>query len=118
MTLPETDPCRFLSHEEAAREHDDLFADFYEKTDDSATVAGLRRRRRRVGNGPESPMKAVSLIEEDGVLYWRDGIPARAPDLRRRGRHRGIEPEAVEPEAKGSVVFTREFPVIAPNKVI
>ena len=31
--------------------------------EDDATVAGLRRRRRRAANTPDNPIKTVSLVE-------------------------------------------------------
>jgi hypothetical protein len=53
-----------------------------------------------------------SLIEEDGVLYWRDGIPGSdSPSRRRAGRR--SEPSA----PSGSLVLAKQFPVLAPNKV-
>jgi pimeloyl-ACP methyl ester carboxylesterase len=107
------DPGRFLSHVEADRREENLFADLYQDADPvEDTVAGLRRRRRRATNSPESPIKTVSLVEEDGVLHWRDGIPVRTLSDRRRGRRRGESP------AEGSLVLTKEFPALAPNKVI
>jgi pimeloyl-ACP methyl ester carboxylesterase len=107
------EPGRFLAHIKAARDTKDLFQDFYQDADDEDyTVAGLRRRRRRATNSPDSPIKTVSLVEENGVLYWRDGIPARTPTGRRRWR-RGAD--AV---ADSSLVLTNEFPALAPNQVI
>jgi len=107
---------RFLSHIDAADGTDDLFAGLHVEFDpESESVAGLRRRRRRVANSPDSPIKLVSLVEEDGVLFWRDGIPAPDPDStrrRRRARARG-EP----PVSEGSIVLAKEFPVLAPNQV-
>ena len=106
-------PDRYLSQMAACEREDDLFKGLYEQVDeDEKSVAGLRRHRRRVANEVASPMKAVSLVEEDGTLYWRDGIPAREPVRRRRGR-RGLEPAG-----EGSLVLTREFQALAPNKII
>jgi len=106
------DPARFLSHIEASRREDELFKDLYVSADpEKFTVASLRRRRRRAINAPDSTMKAVSLVEENGTLYWRDGIPSR-PRARRRGR-RGLEATG-----QGSLVLTKEFPTLAPNKII
>lgn len=111
---PIDDPGRFLSHVDAAQREEDLFRDFYQDADPRTnSVAGLRRRRRRATNGADSVMKTVSLVEEDGVLYWRDGIPARTPGGRRR--RAGRRAEAV---TDGSLVLTNEFPQLAPNKVI
>ena len=31
-------------------------------------------------------MKTVSLVEENGTLYWRDGIPAPGPIRHAAGR--------------------------------
>jgi pimeloyl-ACP methyl ester carboxylesterase len=107
-------PGRFEAHVEANEKAEDLFDGLHvDFNEDRESVAGLRRRRRRASNSPGNPIKTVSLIEEDGVLYWRDGIPARALSSRRRGRRRG-EPSAPD----GSLVLAKEFPVLAPNKVI
>lgn len=107
------DPRRFLSHIEACRREEDLFRDFYKVTDpEERSVAGLRRRRRRATNDLESAMKTVSLVEEDGTLYWRDGVPERPAARGRRGR-RGLDSIS-----DGSLVLTKEFPTLAPNKII
>ena len=112
MTQPGLDRRRFLSHIEACRNTDYLFDGLYEEPGpEERTVAALRRRRRRAGNALDSTMKTVSLVEEDGTLYWRDGIPAR-PTGRRRGR-RGLDEIS-----RGSLVLTREFPTLAPNKIV
>lgn len=109
---PTPDPGRFLSHITACRREDQLFEGLYQPAgDDERSVANLRRRRRRATNDGDGTIKTVSLVEENGTLYWRDGIPAR-PGARRRGR-RGIDATA-----QGSLVLTREFPALAPNKVI
>lgn len=113
MTAPILAPhSRFASQIEAARRQDDLFSDFYVESIGDADISVLRRRRRRVTNSLESPMRAVTLVEEDGVLYWRDGVPGRPVGPRRRGRRRG------DVEPGGTYVMTREFPALAPNKVI
>jgi pimeloyl-ACP methyl ester carboxylesterase len=107
------DPGRFLSQVTACRREDNLFRDLYQDADeDERSVAGLRRRRRRATNDVNSVMKTISLVEEDGTLYWRDGIPARGT-ARRRGGRRGLEAAG-----DGSLVLTREFPTLAPNKII
>jgi pimeloyl-ACP methyl ester carboxylesterase len=103
------DPGRFGSQVEALQRNEDLFQDFYRPIGDES-IAGLRRRGRRASNNLDSPIKTVSLIEEDGVLYWRDGIPARAPG--RRGRR------GAAPAAEGSLVLINKFPTLAPNKVV
>jgi pimeloyl-ACP methyl ester carboxylesterase len=106
-------PGRFQSLIEAERREQDLFEGLHAAYDpDRDSVAGLRRRRRRASNSPESPIKTVSLVEENGVLFWRDGIPARPSTLRRRRRR------AAEPSTQGSLVLAKEFPILAPNKVI
>jgi pimeloyl-ACP methyl ester carboxylesterase len=103
---------RFLSQIEAVRKEDDLFKAFYQQADpEDLTIAGLRRRRRRAANDVDSAIKTVSLVEENGTLYWRDGVPSR-PASRRRGR-RGLD--AAD---EGSLVLTKEFPTLAPNKII
>jgi pimeloyl-ACP methyl ester carboxylesterase len=107
-----SDPGRFLSHIEACRREEDLFKGLYVATEpEQQTVAALRRRRRRAVNDIDSTMKAVSLVEENGTLYWRDGIPSR-PAARRRGR-RGLDATS-----QGSLVLAKEFPTLAPNKII
>jgi pimeloyl-ACP methyl ester carboxylesterase len=107
------DPGRFLSHVEACRREEDLFEGLSrEAPPEERTIAGLRRRRRRAVNDLDSAIKTVSLVEEDGTLYWRDGIPAGAPSRRRRGR-RGIVGDR-----EGSLVLTREFETLAPNKIV
>lgn len=112
MTSPVPDPRRFLSHIEASRREEDLFKGLYLDADPARqTLASLRRRRRRAVNDIDSTMKAVSLVEDNGTLYWRDGIPAR-PAARRRGR-RGLDATS-----EGSLVLTKEFPTLAPNRII
>jgi pimeloyl-ACP methyl ester carboxylesterase len=106
-------PDKFLAHVEAERASEALFSDFYQvQLDEDVSISALRRRRRRVANTMETPIRSVSLIEEDGVLFWRDGVPAREPRTGRRARRAG----AVDPE--GSLILTKEFPALAPNKVI
>lgn len=106
------DPDRYRSHIDACRRDEDLFRDLYlDVRAGDSSIAGLRRRRRRVTNQPDSVIKTVSLVEEDGTLYWRDGIPSRER-ARRRGR-RGLAGPV-----EGSLVLTREFPTLAPNRII
>src|SRR4051812_9674435 len=89
-TLPDAIATRFVSQIQAARAHQDIFEGFYLDIDpEREGVAALRRRRRRVTNALDTPMKAVSLVEENNTLYWRDGVPAR-PVARRRGQ-RGLD---------------------------
>jgi pimeloyl-ACP methyl ester carboxylesterase len=136
MPLPRIDdPRRFLPLVEADEAHADIFQGLRAEGDDEPdvnaagsrrrrrisnnSVAGLRRRRRMVSNDFESPVKAVSLVEEDGVLRWCDGVPG--PDLhslRKAGRRagRGAAPSA--PAKPGSLVMLKEFTVLAPNKVM
>ena len=104
---------RFRAHIEASRRQDDLFEDLYqEATPEEQTVAGLRRRRRRATNDIDSVIKTVSLVEEDGTLYWRDGVPGRRL-ARRRGRRR-----ALDATTEGSLVMTKPFRTLAPNKIV
>ncbi len=108
------DPTRFQSQLKALEDHKDIFRDLYVDYDeDEETVSGLRRRRRRAGNTPENPIKTVSLVEEDGVLFWRDGIPASGSSLRRSRAARADGPAAPD----GALVLAKQFPVLAPNKV-
>ncbi len=109
IDVRETD--RFASHVEAAAREDDLFRAFYAEPGMEDDISALRRRRRKVANTLDSPVRAVTLVEDDGVLYWRDGVPGRAVGGRRRRRGAPIVPE-------GNFVMTREFPPLAPNKVI
>lgn len=107
------EPGRYRGQIDENRRADRLFSDLYQDPPpDERTVADLRRRRRRATNQVGSGMKAISLVEENGTLYWRDGVPARAPVHRRRGRR------GVELAGDVSLVLTREFPTLAPNKVI
>jgi len=109
---PSRDPGRYQAHVDAARRDEGLFEGLYVDPDPRGrTVAQLRRRRRRAANDIESVTKSVSLVEEDGTLYWRDGIPTR-PAFRRRAR-RGLDAAA-----EGDLVLTKEFPTLAPNKVV
>ena len=113
---PPPDPrSRFASQVQAADDTNDLFREFYAESMADDDISALRRRRRRVANSMDSPVRAVTLVEEDGVLYWRDGVPGRTAGPRRRGRRRGGT--GVE-EAEGTYVMTREFPPLAPNKVV
>ncbi len=108
------DPGRFLSHVAACRREEDLFTGLSRPAEaDDRTIAGLRRRRRRAANDAESAIKTVSLVEENGTLYWRDGIPAATPAARRRRGRRGVAGES-----DGSLVLTREFETLAPNKIV
>src|SRR6185369_2065718 len=93
------DSINLQSHVEAAGAHENLFKDFYETYDEKELVSGLRRRRRRATNTPDNPIKTVSLIDEGGVLFWRDDIPVAPPSavdigLRRRRlrRRAGLPP--------------------------
>jgi pimeloyl-ACP methyl ester carboxylesterase len=107
------DPGRYLSHVDACRREEDLFNGLARETaEEDRTIAGLRRHRRRAANDPDSAMKTVSLVEENGTLYWRDGVPAAPAARRRRGR-RGIDGGS-----DGSLVLTREFETLAPNKIV
>jgi pimeloyl-ACP methyl ester carboxylesterase len=107
------DPGRFRSHVEASRREDDLFDGLYgDALPEECTIAGLRRRGRRVTNTLDTAVKTVSLVEENGTLYWRDGVPARARSRRRRGR-RGLDGST-----DGSLVLTKPFRTLAPNKII
>jgi len=103
---------RFQSTVDASLQEQNLFQDFYSDPGTDDDIGMLRRRRRRVANSPQSTVLAVTLVEEDGVLYWRDGVPGRPVGVRRRGRR------GAEPAFGGSYLMTVEFPRLAPNKVI
>ena len=109
---PTDRPGRFRALVDANRRERNLLRDFYEPADLEGSTVAASRRRRRALSGPQTPIKTVALVEEDGVLYWRDGIPARPP-LSPSGRRR-----RAAGGAPVSVVLTREFPALAPNKVI
>ena len=108
------DPSRFLSHVEACRREEDLFKGCLarrrpeERTDRRPAAAAAPRRQQL-----DSAIKTVSLVEENGTLYWRDGIPAASPERRRRRGRRGLDADS-----EGSLVLTREFQTLAPNKII
>jgi pimeloyl-ACP methyl ester carboxylesterase len=106
---------RFRSLIEASEANRSLFENLYQESDaERDSVAGLRRRRRSASNTPDEPIKTVSLIEEDGVLYWRDGIPGPDyPSRRRRAARRG---EPTSPS--GTLVLAKNFPALRPNKVM
>ena len=106
---------------------DDLRTFGYDK--EEASVGGLRRHRKSASNVADEPIKTVSLIEENGVLVWRDDIPEGHPiDLgigprrRRMLRRAGLsapEPTLTPSEiAKDPAVLTRTFPALAPNKIV
>jgi len=110
---------------------DDLFEPLHGTYDEeAASIGGLRRRRRRVSNTPDDPIKTVSLIQKDGVLFWSDDIPIPpdtptsldiGPRRRRLRRRAGLSVPSVAdpPEMKdGPLVLTRTFPVLAPNKIV
>ena len=124
------DPERLLSHADAWDRDEDLFNGLHVDYDvEKVSISGLRRRRRRAANSSDSPIKTVSLIEEDGVLFWRDNIPVAPPSVvdiglrRRRLRRRAGLPlppmlgdDAQMPDSP--VVLTRTFPVLEPNKIV
>lgn len=131
--MPQEDrdrPNLFASHVEAWDQDEEFFRGLSNEYDDeSASVGGLRRRRRQAANITDEPIKTVSLIEKDGVLLWCDDIPQGAPSkldigprrrrLRRRAGLPPAPPEKIPPEMKdGPLVLTRTFPVLAPNKII
>jgi pimeloyl-ACP methyl ester carboxylesterase len=109
------DPGRFQSQVSALEDHEDIFQGLYvDYKQEEETVAGLRRRRLRAANTPDNPIKTVSLVEQDGVLFWRDGIPAR--DFTPRRRRAGRADETPPPD--GTLVMAKQFPVLEPNKVM
>ena len=74
---------RSAANVRAEEDTEKLFANLQVAFDpDGESIPGLRRRRRRASNSPGNPIKTVSLIEEDGVLYWRDGVPKRLSSRR------------------------------------
>ena len=125
------DPGRFQAHVDAWDEDQQLFKGLHQTYDDEMeSIGGLRRRRRRASNTAGDPIKTVSLVEEDGVLFWRDDVPAPVaaparldigPRARRRLRRAGIPlpPVQESPEmGHGPLVLTRTFPVLAPNRIV
>jgi hypothetical protein len=123
------DNINLQSHVEAAETHEDLFKNLYETYDEKALVSGLRRRRRRATNTLDNPIKTVSLIDEGGVLFWRDDIPVAPPSVldiglrRRRLRRRAGLPlppvlggDAQMPDSP--VVLTKTFPALKPNLIV
>jgi len=132
MPLEDRDPANLFSSQVEAWDTDEefFFKGLHQEYDDeSATVGGLRRRRRQAANITDEPIKTVSLVEKDGVLLWCDDIPQGTPSKldigprRRRLRRRAGLPPApkveIPPEMKdGPLVLTRTFPVLAPNKII
>lgn len=81
--MPQDDSDRpelFQSLVDAWDKDEELFRGLYgEYDEESASVGGLRRRRRRASNTPDDPIKTVSLIQKDGVLLWCDDIPEGTP---------------------------------------
>lgn len=109
----------FFAHADALRDQEDLFADLYEIADPAeSSVSAMRRRRRRLRNEETDVVKTVSLVDEDGVLYWRNGVPAQpASRSARRGRAARGRRRGDRQPVDDRVVLTRDFPVLAPNKV-
>lgn len=125
------DPGRFQAHVEAWDVHEELFDGLRQPySPERESIGGLRRRRRRASNEAGDPIKTVSLVVEDGVLFWRDDVPAPltapvgldiGPRARRRLRRAGLPPPPVQdsPVMKdGPLVLTRTFPVLQPNKIV
>ena len=65
-------------------------------------MSGLRRRRRSISNSPDENILAASLVEENGVLRWYDGVPAReeAPQRSRRARRAAGPPPLSGPDGR------------------
>jgi hypothetical protein len=125
------DPRNFQAHADAWDEHEDIFTGLQLTiNEERESIGGLRRRRRRVANASDDPIKTVSLVDEDGVLFWRDDIPAPTaapakldigPRARRRLRRAGLTPPPDQENPvmqDGPLVLTRTFPVLAPNKIV
>lgn len=130
--MPQEDRDRhnvFASQVKTWDEDEEFFSGLTEEYDDeSASVGGLRRRRQRAVNAADEPIKTVSLVEENGVLVWRDDIPQGEPSKldigprRRRLRRRAglpiAPPVETPPEIQdGPLALTRTFPALAPNKI-
>jgi hypothetical protein len=110
------DPGKFLSQISALEQQDNLFQRFYVEHDDEIdSVAGLRRRRRRASNTPDDNILTVSLVEENGILRWVDGVPA-PDDSPRRRRRRAARTAEPPPLPDQTLVLTKAFPRLAPNK--
>ena len=124
MAKDSNDIGRFQAHVEALEAHADLFEGLYAEYDEKDLIAGLRRRRKRAFNTTDGQIKTVSLVQEEGVLYWRDNIPEVEPTRlglgvgQRRRRRRLRLPVSAEEKMKQPIILTRTFPVLAPNKIV
>lgn len=70
----------------------------------------IRELRRRGRADAADPVGTLTLVEENGVLYWRDGS-VRPSDHRRRARHR------VGAYVSGEIVVQRRFEMLQPDQV-
>jgi hypothetical protein len=98
------------------------------KDEEAMSVSGLRRARRSASNAADTPVKAVSLIEENGVLRWRDNVwaadvPAELGmglSRRRRRRRTGFKTSRAQDvkEPDQSLVESKTFTAIKPNRIV
>ena len=75
--------------------------------DNDVLIRDLRRRGR---GDVADPVGTLTLIDEDGVLYWRDGS-VRPAAAARRSR------EAAGRYVSGEIVTQRRFEMVAPDQV-
>src|ERR1700744_3410424 len=100
----------FEGHRRALERHEDILEEHYGDVDsEQDSVSGRRRKRRSALNSSDSKIKTISLVDEDGVLFWRDDVWAtdQPGDLgmglsrRRRRRRAGLsEPTDPDPAMK------------------
>jgi hypothetical protein len=118
----------FEAHRLALEDHQDILEKHYGHVDDEQdSVSGRRRKRRSALNSSDSRIKTISLVDEDGVLFWRDDVWAtdEPGDLgmglsrRRRRRRAGLsEPSDPDPAMKQPLIWSKSFPVLKPNEII
>jgi hypothetical protein len=118
----------FEGHRQALETHQDILEEHYGDVDNEQdSVSGRRRKRRSALNSSDSKIKTISLVDEDGVLFWRDDVWAtdRPGDLgmglsrRRRRRRAGLsEPTDPDPAMQQPLVWSKSFPALKPNEIV